>query len=128
MGQNVKSPFSNIQFTPTKLGGGVGQQAKDPELIGYATEIRLRAEKRAGELLREMEKNKGTRGPGPGRGKKAVAKSDRLFDPAPKLSDLGISKTQSSRWQMLADLKPDEFEAKVDRAKRKAARVATPRQ
>jgi hypothetical protein len=58
-----------------------------------------------------------------GRGKKAVAKSDRFFDPAPKLSDLGISKTQSSRWQMLADLKPDEFETNVERAKRKAVSV-----
>jgi hypothetical protein len=32
----------------------IGAASTDNELIGYATEIRLRAERRAGELLKEM--------------------------------------------------------------------------
>ena len=38
----------------------------------------------------------------------------------PSYRRLLTRRPSSSRWQMLADLKPDEFEAKVDRAKRKA--------
>jgi hypothetical protein len=97
------------------------QQAKDRTLIEDATEIRLRAEIRAGELLRDMEKNKGIAGrAGPGRGKNAVASSDRVLDPAPKISDLGVTKTQSSRWQKLASLSPEDQEAAISQAKGKA--------
>jgi hypothetical protein len=71
------------------------------ELIDQATEIRLRAEIRAGELLREMAKNKGARSQSH---PKTGGRSKRPpVDPTPKLSDLGISKTQSSRWQRSAD-------------------------
>jgi hypothetical protein len=38
----------------------------------------------------------------------------------PKLADLGITKTQSSKWQRLAELPQPEFEAKVARATKKA--------
>lgn len=51
-------PLATIFDWRTRLSGAVGQ-----EPIGYA-EIRLRAERRAGELLAAMEKNKGTRGLG----------------------------------------------------------------
>jgi hypothetical protein len=86
------------------------KQAKDRQLIEHATEIRLRAERRAGELLAEMDKNKGAI---PG---KTGRKGRPVLDPTPKLSDLGISKDQSSRWQGLAGLPDKEFEDKVTRA------------
>ncbi len=38
----------------------------------------------------------------------------------PKLADLGISKTQSSRWQAFASLSPQAQESRIDSAKRQA--------
>lgn len=78
------------------------RQAKDPQLIQYATEIRLRSERRCGQLLKEMTKNVGTAG----MGRPSLGGSTALppKDETPKLSDSNISKTQSSRWQKLARL------------------------
>ena len=59
-------------------------------------EIRLRAERRAGELLREMKKNGTLRTAAKGRPKKGSNDT--------RLSDLGISEDQSSDWQKLAKL------------------------
>jgi hypothetical protein len=68
------------------------RQAKDTELITYATDIRMRAERKAGELLIEMAE-RGERDSGKGN-RNPVLKSQAA---TPKLSDLGISRTQSSR-------------------------------
>jgi N6-adenosine-specific RNA methylase IME4 len=92
------------------------RQAQDVDLINNATDIRKRAERRAGEILREMAKT----------GERAVRKNMKSQPATSKLSDLGITKTQSSRWQAAAALPDDEFEKQVDAAKRKAvASVAT---
>ena len=91
------------------------KQAKDTDLIQKATALRLRAERRAGELLREMEKNKGARGNPGGQGAKIVRSRDATAQ-APKLSDVGVSKTQSSRWQKLAALDDEMFERRIERA------------
>jgi N6-adenosine-specific RNA methylase IME4 len=85
------------------------QQAKDTELIDHATDIRLRAEIRAGEMLIEMAERKERR-------KGGDPKSQPVT--LAKLSDLGVSKMQSSRWQRLAALPPDQQEAKITRAKK----------
>ena len=45
----------------------------------------------------------------------------------PKLSDLGINKTQSSRWQALAALDDDRFEDKIEAASKRAYNSLTQR-
>jgi hypothetical protein len=87
-------------------------QAKDGELIRHATEIKLRAERRAGELLYEMAE----------RGERDAGGRGRIESrPATQLKDLGITKTQSSRWQKLAALPEEKFEEKVARTVAKAS-------
>jgi hypothetical protein len=86
-------------------------QARDRVLIDQATEIRLRAERRAGELLKDMAAN----------GERAVRKNMKSQPATSKLSDLDINKSQSARWQKLADIKEDDFEELVTSAKQKAS-------
>jgi len=79
------------------------KQAADVDMQNWAAEIRIRAERRAGVLLKEMPKQHGARGAG------KKVESPR----ATPLSELGITKTQSSKWQRLADAPVSEFESKL---------------
>jgi ParB family chromosome partitioning protein len=65
-----------------------------------AGEVKLRAERRAGEMLAGMDKQAGSRGAG---------KKVESHDVTP-LSDLGIDRMQSSRWQREAAVDDDTFE------------------
>lgn len=91
-------------------------QAKDVVLIQHATDLRMRAERRAGELLAEMKE----RGERQGDGNPKLQRSRGATVEPPKLSDLGVSKTQSSRWQKVAALDDGDFEDKVAHAVTKA--------
>ena len=84
------------------------RQAKDTELVEWATEIKVRAERRAGEMLAAMELR-------PGR---PTSNTDTL-------SALGIQQHQSSRWQKLAAISEDKFELAVAAAKEVAGEVTT---
>jgi N6-adenosine-specific RNA methylase IME4 len=97
------------------------KQAKDSTLITQATEIRMRAERRAGELLREMAEH-GERDQGRGGDRKSRSQAATV-----KLQDIGITKTQSSRWQELAALDPNTFEDKVEAASTRAYQMMTHR-
>jgi len=85
------------------------RQANDHTLIVQATDIKLRAERRVGELLREMAERGERAGQGQGNGK------GRTALPLPTLDVLGVSKTQSSRWQELAEMPAQEFEDYTER-------------
>ena len=71
-----------------------------------ATDIRLRAERRAGDLLREMA-DRGERDTGYGDRK---SKSHAAI---PKLKDLVVTKTQSSRWHRVGLLDADGREVRA---------------
>ena len=84
-------------------------EAFNTEAARKAAEIRIRAERRAGELLKEA-KASGQRDSG-GRGR---IESRGLTQSPPQLSDLGITKDQSSKWQQLADVPLEYFEAALN--------------
>lgn len=82
--------------------------------IQYATEIKVRAEMRCGELLRDTA----------ARGERACAaanlkqvpKSDGATS-APTLRDMGLTRDESSRYQQLAAMPSEHFETAVATAK-----------
>ena len=83
------------------------QQARDLDMQNMACEIRLRAERRAGQLLLDMEKNPGTRGEGRPRKDGTKRRSSRPTANPPRLEEIGISKDQSAKWQKIALLVHD---------------------
>jgi hypothetical protein len=75
------------------------------EMERQVIEIRLRAERRCGELLSEMEMNRG------GGDQRSDHRSTEPRGDRQTLRDLGISYDQSSQWQKLVAVPADEFEA-----------------
>ena len=92
-----KVPFRAIffHFTDIRRARGRGY-----ELVWWAAELKLDAERKAGGMLADMDKAK--------RGPDAVGQgSQRATSGAATLSDFKITKSQSSRWQ-LANSLPEE--------------------
>lgn len=93
------------------------RQAKDTELIKRATEIKVRAERKCGEMLAKAEKRTG--------GDAMKARSNGTTELPPTLAEMGITKDQSSRYQSLASMSDDHFETAVETAKDTAGQVTT---
>jgi N6-adenosine-specific RNA methylase IME4 len=76
------------------------RQAGDVEMLNWVSEIKLRAERRAGEMLKELSLNGGDR--------KSELHRERV-----KLDDFGIDATDSHRWQKVAAVPEPEFEGYI---------------
>lgn len=79
-------------------------QAKDTKMLAWATEIKLRAERKAGELLAVRPMNRGEKGQFKN---KSFAGGILKVPPIPIPSTLkedGISKKQSATWQKIAEI------------------------
>jgi hypothetical protein len=87
-------------------------QAKNYDVQIWAAEIKARAERKAGEMLYEMEQSdkRATRG---GDRKSKLWKLTLIQT----LEDLGITKEDSHNWRTLATPKPEQFERDVQRLK-----------
>lgn len=87
------------------------------EAQNHAAEIKLRAERRAGELLAEMDKHEGGR---------PVKTADTVSAVTPPtLEQLGISDKQSSRWQGIAAIPEPLFEQTIEAAKEDGKELTT---
>ena len=98
-----------------------GRMAKDKSLEVDAAEIRIRAERRLGQMIAEQKA-----GPGLNSGALLRGSSKEPRDERPTLADAGIDKKLSSRAQKLAAVPAAEFEAEVgqwrDRVQAEGAR------
>lgn len=88
------------------------KQAKNTENERRACEIRLRAERKVGQLLQTMAKAKErqTKADNLKKGSKSYDTTSGKVAAPISLKDLGISRDQSSRWQKLADVPQHKFE------------------
>lgn len=106
------------------------KMAKDKAMEMDAAEIRIRAERRLGEMLAQQKEegglSKGAAGAGVNQHTPKEVRSS--VSTAPKLADAGISKDLSSRAQKLAAVPEAEFEAEVgewrERVQAEGARVS----
>jgi phage N-6-adenine-methyltransferase len=90
------------------------QSGEGIEQINLVTEIKLRAERRAGELLKEMEKEKGGR----------PSKTPTVVGGV-SLADMGITYNQSSNWQSIAAIPEAVFENHIAETKASKDEITT---
>lgn len=98
------------------------KQAKDTKLVEWASEIKVRAERRAGSMLAEMKVN----------GARADAEDNLKSGPkypegtsGTTLENIGISKKQASQWQKVAAIPEKAFERAIEQTKQSAGVVTT---
>ena len=91
---------------------GAGLEAQN-----QCAEIKLRAERKAGEVLEGIPRSDG------GRPQKNSDRDEPSFQKA--IEDIGVSKTAATRWQQAASVPEAEFEAHVARTKEAKQELAS---
>lgn len=92
------------------------RRAGDNEMATKAAKYKMYCERQAGILLKQMEKAKGAEGNPNGRGAKIVQYPEDTAQKQPKtLSEMGISKKQSSQFQKLASIDEDKFDEVIEK-------------
>lgn len=84
------------------------QQAKDKDLEANACEIRLRAERRLGQMMEAQPKANGAREPGTSRG------TTRDIEKPASLADAGIDKNLANRARKFAAIDDEDFEGLIE--------------
>ncbi len=93
--------ISNIRSKAEAYRYALKQAKESPDVIKKAEEIKLRAERRAGEILKEMPKSKG-------RAEKGW--NEPRSQAVITLKEMGITNNQSHRWQKIANIPEEKFE------------------
>lgn len=88
------------------------QAGESLEMQNNCAEIKIRAERRAGELLQETDKNRG--------GRPTKTSNTMLQVSGPTLIELGVTRMQSSRWQTIANIPERIFEQHVEETRARA--------
>ena len=83
------------------------------EMQNHCAEIKIRAERKAGQMLLDQDKNKGAAAPAEER------------DHIPRLREMGISYSQSSRWQSMAGIPEETFEFHLGRIKEASQEITS---
>lgn len=97
----------------------------------HAAEIKLRAQRRAGEILSKMEKNKGTRNQLQGSERLEFINSSGAYiveapeNQSPTLKEIGINYRDASYWQSIASLPDYIFEDYISTSKDKGQEITT---
>ncbi len=88
------------------------QAGESLQMQNNCAEIKIRAERRAGELLQETDKNSG--------GRPTKTRNTMLQVSGPTLLELGVTRIQSSRWQTIANIPERIFEQHVKETRARA--------
>jgi hypothetical protein len=103
--------------TKAEMLRAYAEQTKDRQMEIDAVEIRLRSERRLGELIKEQKAtvglNPGAKGNPRGRGAKIVRSHNGTAQPT--LESAGIDKKLSSRAQKLAAIPEKQFESRISK-------------